>query len=491
LRGTIGIKTDNRFNTANIFPAVFTLIAGAVFGGGMIFVTPPFDAPEEYQHFFRGYQCSQGEAYASLNDAGVPGGNLPASLSEVSIAIHSTARNEFEFHVSAEKLKGALSIPLEPGRKSFAGFPSTARFSPLPYLPAAAAMWAGRKLGFSALEELYVGRAGTLAGYLLLVVAAVWLTPIHKWLFSLVALMPMSIFLAASLSADALTIAFSLLSIAMILRLALQSRCVFSRDLAWLGAVLSLLALAKPPYVLIALLFFIVPKDKFAGRGHCWRARAWMICLPIAVGAAWTFSARDLCVPYRLCVDTRGQAQWILANPWHFTKLVVSRITDGYLYSGIIATLGWGTVWLAWKVYYFYWAALLAAAVFDGSQDNVRLPIRSRAISLGTYLLVLTAVANLTYLFWQAVGDEVIHGMQARYFVPVLPLLLLPLRGSSQLASICFSRWLVPVVAMVVVLVGMGATRRAFTARYWSPNRPDAIVKFEIPDSLRAGSRVY
>jgi uncharacterized membrane protein len=457
-----GIRTD-------AFPALFTLIVGAIFGGSMVFVTPPFDVPEEGQHFFRCYQCSQGKVYAILNDVGVPGGDLPESLSDVSLAIHNKAKNEYDLRMSAEKIKRVLTFPIDRGRKHFAGFPSTGRFSPMPYLPAAVAMWVGRKAKCTALEELYFGRVGTLAGYLLLVAAAVWLMPIHKWTMSLVALMPMSIFLAASLSADALTIAFSLLSIAMILRLGLRSENADRRSLLWLGTVLVCLALVKQAYVLVALLFLMVPQAKFADRGQCWRIRTLMIALPIAVCVAWTYSARELCVPYRTCVDTHAQALWILANPWPFAQRVITRLTDGDVYAGIIATLGWGTIWVAKGVYPIYWTALLATAVLDGGQEEVQLSKTARAICAAVYAIVLTAIATLTFLCWQSVGEDVIHGVQSRYFPPLLPLLLVPLRGSAKLASSRFSRWLVPVAAIVTVLIGMGATWQAVIARfYWN-----------------------
>jgi uncharacterized membrane protein len=459
---------ENRFPTADVLPAFFTLIVGAIFGGSMVFLTPPFDVPEEWQHFFRSYQCSQGIVYSSSRE-GVPGGDIPSSMCAVSDAIQGPIRNEYQFKIPPETLRAAWSKPLDPARTEYAQFPVTARYSPVPYLPAAAAMRAGQLAGLTALEELYAGRAGTLIGYLFLVVAAVWIMPVQKWLMALVALMPTSVFLAASVSADALSIAFPLLAFAMILRLALQPSSVDRRNLRWLAATLLLVGLVKPAYVLMACFFVIVPQDKFASRGECWRARASMIGLPLAAGLAWVLSVRGLCVPLRPGVDVTGQAHWILANPWPFAKRVIARLADGYLYAGIIATLGWGTVWIASKVYYIYWTGLLAAAVFDGSRDEVQVRIEARAFSYWVFLLVMAAIATITFLMWHPVGDNPIHGVQSRYFVPVLPLMLLPIRAKAKWASSRYARWLVPAVAIAVVLIGIGATWQAEVARYYRP----------------------
>ena len=460
------LQNDNRFKLADVLPAFFTLVAGAIFGGSMIFLTPPFDVPEEWQHFFRSFQCSEGIIYATRSGDTV-GGEVPASFAEASVAIHADAKNEYEFRVSKEKFDKVARIPLDPARRTFSGFPVTARYSPVPYLPAAAAIRVWRRAGRTALEELYVARIGTLIGYLLLVVAAVWLMPIHKWTLAMVALMPMSIFLAASVSADALSIAFSLLAIAMIFRLAMRAESIGQGNLLWLGAILLFVALVKPAYVLIVFLFFLVPKDKFFDGRQCWRARAWMIGLPLAVSLAWALSVRGLCLPLRPCVNVKAQACWMLANPLSYLKIMAAKIADPYLYLGIIGILGWGTVLLMPIIYKIYWIALLGTAVLDGSPDDVPLPMRARGISVGVHLLVTAAIATLTYLTWQAVGEDLIHGVQSRYIVPLVPLLLLPLRGGAELASSRFSRWLVPAVAIVVVMIGMGATWQAVIARYY------------------------
>ena len=461
-----GLQIESGFKTADVLPAFFTLVVGAIFGGSIIFLTPPLDVPEEGQHFWRSYGLTEGLIYASREGDSV-GGELPASLDEAGYAAIAHPNNEYGFRISAESIKKGLLVPLDPLRRKFYGFPVTARYSPVPYLPAAAAIWVGQRVGLRALEELYIGRAGTLIGYLLLVVTAVWLMPVQKWTLTLVALMPMSIFLAAAITADALSIALGLLAIAMILRLVVRAQVVERRSLGWLGAILLLVALAKPGYVLIALLFLLVPKDKFSA-GHSWWMRAGMVGLPLAVSVAWILSIRGLSVPLRPCVDMKAQACWMLAHPWTYLRSMDETIGDVFRLQGIVGTLGWGTVLLAPAVYKIYWAGLLTTAVLDGGREDVRLSFWTRAVSLEVYYLVLAVIATLTYLTWHAVGEKYIHGVQSRYYVPVLPLLLLPLRGSAQVASSRFSRWLVPAVAMAVVLVGVAATWQALITRfYW------------------------
>ena len=46
-----------------------------------------------------------------------------------------------------------------------------------------------------------------------------------------------------------------------------------------------------------------------------------------------------------------------------------------------------------------------------------------------------------------------------------MPLLLLSFRGGGESGDLPLSRWLVPAMAMVVVMIGMGATWQAMVAR--------------------------
>ena len=191
-------------------PHRFVFFFGLLFGGSLVFLSPPYSAPDELAHFYRAYHCSQGKLYARKQD-GNAGDVLPVSLTETYVAIADRAGNDEEFEISWAKIEKALGIPLDPQRQQFISFSNTALFSPVPYLPQSLAICVARLWGPAPLAMLYLARTANLIVYLLLAAAAVRLAPIHKWTLALVALVPMSIYLAASLSADAMTLGLSLL----------------------------------------------------------------------------------------------------------------------------------------------------------------------------------------------------------------------------------------------------------------------------------------
>ena len=245
-------------------PHRFVFVFGLLFGGSLVFLAPPYSTPDEFAHFCRAYHCSQGKLYACKRN-GQTGDDLPASLSESYVAIADKASSDQQFAISWAKIDKAARITLDPQRREFTDFSNTALYSPVPYLPQAAVIWAARPWQPAPLTLLYLARVANLIVYLFLAATAVRLVPIHKWTMALVALMPMAVYLAAAVSADAVMLGLSLLIIALIMKLALTGENPAGRTWFALGLLLVLLALSKQAYVGLALLFLVIPGKKFSG----------------------------------------------------------------------------------------------------------------------------------------------------------------------------------------------------------------------------------
>jgi uncharacterized membrane protein len=447
------------------FPHRFVFLFGLLFGGGLVFITPPFSVPDELAHFLRAYHCSQGKLYAT-NRAHETGDDLPASLCEIYRVIVEEAHHDKEYSISWAKLDRVAGTRLEPARQEFTVFSNTALYSPVAYLPQSLVIWAARCCELPPLKMLYLARFANLIVYLALAAAAVRLTPIHKWTLAMTALIPMSIYLAASLSADAMTLGLSLAVVAWVLRLALESEKPGPRELLALGILMVLLVLAKQAYFGLALLFFLIPGSKFSSRGRRWQIAALVIGAPLAIEAAWAWSLRGLYVPIRPFVDPPAQFRSILNNPWSYTATLFKAIFKKGSHSAMIGLFGWLGPHLPHWIRHTYWAALGLTAFLDGGKP-LRLDIRTKVVACGIYVFTAAGMATLVYLSWEQVGNKNIDGMQPRYFLPILPLLLLPFRGSAKLASSQFSRTVVPIIAMAVVILAAIATWFVLAKRYY------------------------
>ena len=63
-------------------PHQFFVVTGVFFGLAMIFITPPFQVPDEINHWYRAYQISTGQLLAEMQDNRL-GGHLPNGVIEI------------------------------------------------------------------------------------------------------------------------------------------------------------------------------------------------------------------------------------------------------------------------------------------------------------------------------------------------------------------------------------------------------------------------
>ncbi|MCX6278053.1 MAG: DUF2142 domain-containing protein [Bacteroidetes bacterium] len=226
---------------------VFGVIS-LVFGMIMLIITPPFQVPDEPAHFYRSYQVSDFNLFKMKDE-------IPKSLVKM---VDTTSRMQFSTHekTNCEEILSLAKIQTNPGERTHTVSPDYI----IPYIPQSLGIFMGKLLGFNLLWLFYLGRLFNLLATLFLVFLAIRITPVFKWVFLLLGILPMSLYQFASLSYDAGTICLSFLLLAFILKLAFdKSSNVTNRALVWLFTISFMLAASKPPYFLIILTFLIIP----------------------------------------------------------------------------------------------------------------------------------------------------------------------------------------------------------------------------------------
>ncbi len=323
----------------------------------------------------------------------------------------------------------ALAMPLAPQNRAFLDFPTTVLYSPIPYLPQAAAAAAGRLVKARPLALLYGMRLANLLAWLLLAGAAIRTTPVLKWVFMLLALAPMSLAQAASASADAVTNGAAFLFIALVLRAALgDARAANHRAKLSLVVLAASISLCKPVYAVLPLFVLIIPAAKL-GSFKARRAFAAMtILLAWGLTAAWSLAASGASVPLQAGVSAPGQVRYALSHPsvfvgalWHSLSV---HVRDHF--PEFIGQLGWLDVTLPLGLIWIFYFALVGAGLTDKA-PGLALSRGQRAYSLGLAAAGALAVLLMIYAFWNPVGSPGIEGVQGRYFIPFGPLAFLAL----------------------------------------------------------------
>ena len=491
-------------------PAVLYLaVVGLACGLAFVRVTPALTAPDEYTHLAAAYeQASRWNGQTAADENGrllVRACDAPyfgTRTGDIGIFAYKQAEAVIEQAQRSGPADPALTVVSE--AKAGQGSGS--------YLPQALGIWLARVRGADFYTMLRAGRSCNLLLYLALAALAAALAPAGvRGLLACVALLPMPLQLAASLSPDASVLGMVFCYMALCLRLR-RKRAVWWEKIL-LIALGGMVGPAKAIYLPVVLLCFIIPAENLMGptefvKGPFGaRARSGRLIQEAALilaGCLWisanlgelVYAARDISLavlavgvaalaaavglvlwlydkvhtdPKKLCLFRCGLGcavvlavvggvfalsrmggrlepdQLLMTNPngdsiWTFslgyicrnlpatTKLLLRTIPEqGALWlQGILGTtLGEPIVYridVSWLLGVGLVLALLAAALPVQGMDA---PL-GRRTKIGVVGIILCVVASslVVALNWTPINYQTLFGLQGRYWLPILPLVL-------------------------------------------------------------------
>ena len=331
---------------------------------------------------------------------------------------------------------------------------SVAPYFPVFYVPQAAGMGLSRLLGAPPLLAIYAGRLANVLAYLVLGSLALMLAERGAALIFATLLLPLNLWLAASLNQDAALIATACLAAALLTR-----SMAGQRNARWLAAAgIGCILIAKPPYLPLAALLLL----PFSGM--TWRIflqRAPIVAAAVVPALIWSVlvtkyvAAPTPLDPYKpgpLFVgdpdrvfqgtDTAAQMQVLMQPP---TNLIVLPVKSFILQlpeklEQMVGGLGLLDVPLPYPAYLAWLLALATAGAAGAYGRRFRGPVvdpigiaMTATAMIGCVLLLYVAL----YLSWTPVGRTRIEGIQGRYFTPLLPFMifLLPRFGPRPALS--------------------------------------------------------
>ncbi|MDR2544838.1 MAG: DUF2142 domain-containing protein, partial [Methanobrevibacter sp.] len=167
---------------------VIFLVFALIFGSMFAVINPPFISLDEGAHFVKAFDVSQGHIIPSNG----PTIDIPKSI--FSIPGIRGLNNNLVYSISDSKKFDYipyLKIPFNIKDTIEIGQRNTNVYMPLPYLATALVIKIGEFFNISPLVLLYFGRLINLLFYIVVVYFAIKIVPIGKYIFLLLALMPM------------------------------------------------------------------------------------------------------------------------------------------------------------------------------------------------------------------------------------------------------------------------------------------------------------
>jgi uncharacterized membrane protein len=455
--------------TARVVAAAFVFY-GLIAVGILAINVPPFQIPDEAEHFKRAAQIAHGELiafrFSTLNAAGeqqlTAGGHVDPAL----LAAYEPFQ-KIIFHTDARVMRGDWAPGIRwSGTQALQRFPNTAAYPPFFYLPSALGVRLGELAGLTVLKTLTVSRL--LTGISAVVVGAVAIAlagGAAPWLFVILTL-PISLSQIASASQDSLLLTCSALAGALFIRASRSPDGVATNELVKLTIVLSLIAVARPPYATLALMLIALPKVSLQTRFLAIAAIATCVVLWSGIVAATSLTNYGASI---VGADPAAQIEQ-LKNPLIIIAVAFRTvITHGREYLvEFVGQLGWLDVTLP-PIYHIaaritLIVGLLATILGLG---GVHVTLTRRLIIATVLLLSVAGLFFMVYVTFNAPGNPTVDNVQGRHLLPIA------LSGAILLSGLASNRWqpllYVGLTSMLIAfpVVTISVVTRAVVLRYY------------------------
>lgn len=401
--------------------AVLYTVVGLVAVLWLSFSVPPYENPDEGTQFMRAEQVSRLTLIGYRLAPTIAGGVVDGSIIKT-IRPYLPVRRSPTTHPTAEMHAAAGAFRWGEG-DALGGFSNTAVYAPFLYAPASLTIAAGKAADLSVVTTLKVARATAGVVAVLIAAGAILLAgTAAPLLFTLLSL-PMVLSQMASVSQDGMMFATAALAAALLVAPLRDGGRVSAGRFALGCLCIALFAMGRPPYVAMALLLLLP-------NGLGWRIRLAGFGLVLASVVGWTVLAKIVAVViFRFdiqpgeVIDPAQQLELILFHPLRYLHVMFLSL---YLFGSafadqIVGMLAWMDLILPRPYYQAAWIVVLVAWLLSHVPEGAaRARLHLGLVTAVAMAAGMTGIFMAQFLVWTPVGSPVVHGVQGRYFIPLI-----------------------------------------------------------------------
>ena len=335
-----------------------------------------------------------------------------------------------EYHLydkTYDDLKESLEMDLNSSDKEGLFVGGAAAYSPFNYIPQMVGITIGKIINLNPMLIVYMGRLTNFIAFIIFVYLAIKLIPKEKWknIIVVVALLPMTLNLATSLSPDALAISLSMLLISYILNIKYKAEKIKPIQILILTVLCIMTSLVKIAYLPLVILFLLIPSDKFKNKKIYYIIFIAILLITIIVNLLWMgISSGSSSAAIR--TNPEEQIYFALANPLDFIKNMTYTIMENI--NEYITTMIGG--WNATSFGTMLITIIIVLTTFGTNKDNspedeVTLATKDKIIITIAILFVILLIFAGLYMQWTVATFNRVEGIQGRYFLPILAITLI------------------------------------------------------------------
>lgn len=417
-----------------IKPQYFFVVAAIFFQWQFNRVTPPFQSPDEFNHFYRALQMAEGQLMPLKQDDRL-GGYVPLSVRKFVLPYSNAALN-LKYVLKQNEIDESLKVKYSPRDSVFYDYPNTALYSPISYFPHVIAIKVLKRFDVTVSTLYYGARYFTFLVWLVAMFFVIKMMPFGKWLTTLLLLLPMNVYITNSFSADTATNIIALLFIAYVLKLAYKQNKITYLNFFLLLALITLLAFAKVVYIGLVLILIIIPKKQFNNKWQHIIGTVVLFAAAFVITYFWSNKVLEFYTPYSNynakfkdgiclsnCANYYLQKDYIIHHKIYFLNVIYHSIIDHPItyFNGYIGLFGNMDIFISKNYIYVSYLIILFIALFERNEHvpTVLMRIVFVVAAFGAFVLLLLS----QHLTWDCVGEGIVDLIQGRYLIPILPLL--------------------------------------------------------------------
>lgn len=421
---------------------LFSIIVGIL----MVVMTPPMCTPDENAHFLNAYSISRGDLFPEEIDGQI-GRYIPQSVMDFTSKYNGKYNGKLDLKYSFSEFYFDSWLINENNSEVF--YQSTlTTINPIGYTFSAIGIAFGNFFmnifgdNYNIPYNMLIfGRIFNLIFYISCTYQALKITPVFKRSMMILALMPMSIFLGASISYDAILIPSSFLLFATSLKLLISddNYRITKSDIVTVLVSAFFLGGIKLAYIPFLILLLAIPIYKFGNMKK-------YIKLASITGVTCILA---FLIPYILMrVSLNGysiptpqneilQKEYVFSSLLVFPKILINtfRSYKVFYLNSFFGNLGQLDTNFPVPVIVLFYLTFIYVIVIEACNIN-NIKLKAKLLIIISAIISIFGIFYKMYIGWTSldnilgVGADTVSGVQGRYFIPMFLFLCLPFANS-------------------------------------------------------------
>lgn len=415
----------------------YAVIVLTVFSLFTIAFLTPGTGNDEQVHYAYAYKYANVFSFKGFSDPADEEGNIMIYMRQEDAELLQTFRDVPVYITEAAYKNTAKSFSLfshdntlyEYRLTDVADNPSfSANNAPLGYIASGLGIAFGRLIHLGAVPTFYLGRIFNSALFILLVWLSIKIIPVGKETMLVISMFPMVLQQTATYSYDSIIIGTLFLFTAMTISVFLQDDKVTIKQFVILGLLCVAVAINKFVYTPIILILLAIPSNKLPFK------KPRIIKIAIIAGLGVSAAVMFIILQSKLSIaqyfipsysSGNGSLMVNMIHYWEMLQITAINISDFYVHS-LVAYPGWYQIYVPVTVVSIYYLLLIFSLFrndnnkFLGTGTKVWMGI---LIFISCVLITLPMAAKFTNP-----DSETIDSIQGRYFLPLIPILVMGLR---------------------------------------------------------------